>query len=104
MSGELKPEVESLMGMALAMAGEEERAREVLAHLIEMSGERWVSPFVIATVHIALGEKARGFEWLERAYEDLDPRLAFLKINPVYDRVKTDPRYLDLLERVGLAG
>ena len=104
MSGELKPEVESLMGMALAMAGEEERAREVLAHLIEMSGERWVSPFVIATVHIALGEKDRGFEWLERAYEDLDPRLAFLKINPVYDRVKTDPRYLDLLERVGLAG
>ncbi|MDD3643781.1 MAG: tetratricopeptide repeat protein, partial [Candidatus Krumholzibacteria bacterium] len=98
-----RPEVENWIGFAYAMAGEKEKARAVLDHLLEMSKERWVSPFVIATIYVGLGEQDRGFEWLGKAYEERDSRLAYLKVHPVYDIVKSDPRYLAMLERVGLA-
>jgi tetratricopeptide (TPR) repeat protein len=103
MSGGQRPEVENWIGAAYAMAGEETKAREVLDHLHEMSESRWVSPFTIATVHIALGETDTGFELLDKAIDEQDSRLPYLRIHPAWDGVRTDPRYLEVLERVGWA-
>jgi serine/threonine-protein kinase len=103
MSGGERPEVENWIGSIYAMVGEEDKARAVLEHLHEMSRDRWVSSFVIATIHMALGEVDPGFQWLEKAYEEMDTRLVFLMLHPAYDGVRTDPRYIDILNRTGLA-
>ena len=103
MSGGKKPEVENWIGPAFVMAGERDKARTVLNHLHEMSRERWVSPYVIATIHIALGEVDQGFVWLGKALEEQDSRMAYVRLHPAYDSVRQDPRYIDILNRTGLA-
>ncbi len=97
-----RPEVENWIGTIFALAGDEARARESLARLMAWREDRWVSPYSIGVLHIALGEVDEGFRWLEQSYEDHDPRLPFLKVHPAMDPVKEDPRYQELLARIGL--
>jgi hypothetical protein len=56
----------------------------------------------IAAVYCALGEKHRAFEWLERAYRERDTGLADLKILPTFNRLHGEPRFQELLRRIGL--
>jgi adenylate cyclase len=56
----------------------------------------------IALLHFHLGENDKGFEWLERSFSRRETDLLFLKLEPELDGVRTDPRYLDLLKRLGL--
>ena len=98
-----KPEVENWIGTAYAMVGEYDKARAVLAHLYEMSEDRWVSPVSFANIHFALGEADRGFEYLDRAVEERDSRLVYILVHPVYDSVKDDPRYIEIMNKSGLA-
>jgi TolB-like protein/KaiC/GvpD/RAD55 family RecA-like ATPase len=69
---------------------------------IHFHGDRWPSAYRISAFHIALGETDRGFEWLERSYLKREFDLPSIKIDPQFDGVRTDPRYLDLLKRLGL--
>lgn len=63
---------------------------------------RYVSPYVIATVHAALGQRARALDWLEQAYAERPaPNLAFLKVERDVDPLRSEPRFVDLLRRVG---
>jgi TolB-like protein/Flp pilus assembly protein TadD len=103
MSGGEKPEVENWIGTAYAMVGEHDKARVVLAHLHEMSKDRWVASVIFANIHFALGEVDRGFQYLDRAVEERDSRLVYILVHPVYDSVKDDPRYREILTRAGLA-
>jgi TolB-like protein/class 3 adenylate cyclase/Flp pilus assembly protein TadD len=61
----------------------------------------WFSPEIIGAVYSGLGETDLAFEWLERGYRDRDPLMLALKIHPFSDAVRTDPRYDDLLRRIG---
>jgi serine/threonine-protein kinase len=99
-----RPEIDQMIGTAFAMAGAHARAREVLDFLLETSRDRWVPPSRIANIYFALGEDDLGFEWLERAFAEHDPTLPFIKVDPVYDRLISDPRYIAMLEKLGLAG
>jgi TolB-like protein/TPR repeat protein len=65
-------------------------------------GDRWPSAYRISAFHMALGDTDRGFEWLERSYLNREFDLPSIKIDPQFDNVRTDPRYLDLLKRLGL--
>jgi adenylate cyclase len=62
-----------------------------------------VSPLKIGAVYSILGEIERCFEWMNRAYHERDPMVMVIKIEPELDRVRHDPRFLALLENVGLA-
>jgi hypothetical protein len=55
----------------------------------------------IASVHLALGDKARAFEWMEKAYSDQSEVLIWLRRDPIFDEIHTDPRFEDLAHRVG---
>lgn len=66
------------------------------------SEENYASPVGIATVHIGLREIDLAFEWLERAFEERDKMLAYLKVDPVFRPLRGDPRYVDLLRRMKL--
>ena len=74
----------------------------MLATLKKMSEQQYVSPMDIAMVHTALGEKDRAFEWLEKAYADQSEMLLFLPIYPPFDSLRADPRFQDLVRRVGV--
>ena len=93
---------EAAVGVTYAKMGRIEEAKEVLKGLTEQSRETYVSPTRIAAVCFAIGELDRGFAYLEDACERGDPEAAFLKIEPWYDEVRSDPRFKALLRRMGL--
>jgi hypothetical protein len=91
---------EIFLGVAYAQAGEHERARTILRRL-ETSNE-YVSPGELAVLYGALCERERAFASLERAYAEHDLQLQFLKADPAFDPLRSDPRFTDLMRRVGL--
>lgn len=66
------------------------------------AGHDYIPPGVLGYGYAMAGEKERAFVWLEKAYEVHDPALANLKVDPGFDILRGDPRYLDLLHKVGL--
>jgi TolB-like protein/Flp pilus assembly protein TadD len=96
-------EMVALLGYAYAAAGECGQARRVLADLQESSARRYVSPYYIAAIYTGLGETERAFECLEQAYEDRSEWLVWAKVEPRLDVLRADPRFAELLRRVGLA-
>jgi tetratricopeptide (TPR) repeat protein len=62
-----------------------------------------IPPNVPARIYLYLGEKEQAFVWLEKAYMERDTSLAGLKAGPEYDGIRSDPRFQDLLRRIGLA-
>jgi hypothetical protein len=85
----------------LAKSGKQEQARAVLAELLKASGERYVSPYNIALIYNGLGERDETFAWLEQAYKKRDQRIVFLKVEPKWNNLRDDPRFQDLMRRVG---
>ncbi|MDQ6786398.1 MAG: hypothetical protein M3033_06215, partial [Acidobacteriota bacterium] len=63
---------------------------------------RYVSPFNIAVYYAKLGEKDEAFAWLEKAYQERFYALTILKVDPRFESLHSDPRYDDLLRRMGL--
>jgi TolB-like protein/DNA-binding winged helix-turn-helix (wHTH) protein/Flp pilus assembly protein TadD len=96
------PHMMAELGYALAVEGKKNQARHVLEQLRELSNHRYVSPFYIATVYTGLGEKDKAIAWLEKAYQDRSNGLVFARVNPELDSLRLDPRFMDLLQRVGV--
>ncbi len=90
------------LGHAYAVAGRRGEARRLLGDLTDLSKRRYVDPVPVATVHAGLGEKDQAFEWLEKGYEERSSQLTVIKVNPIYDSLRSDPRYEELLRRIGL--
>ncbi|MEE9167432.1 MAG: protein kinase [Candidatus Neomarinimicrobiota bacterium] len=93
----------AMLGYSFAVAGRSRRSRKVLQELIELSRRRYVSAYDIAAIYTGLGEKDAAFDWLEKALEERSYLLIYLKIDPVLDTVRSDPRFAGLLEAVGLS-
>jgi len=90
------------LGYAYAAAGKKDKAREVLNDLTTQSKRRYVSPYLVATIHAGLGENERAFDWLEKGYAEHDYLMVMLRIDPRLDALRNDPRFRSLLDRVGL--
>jgi TolB-like protein/DNA-binding winged helix-turn-helix (wHTH) protein/Tfp pilus assembly protein PilF len=95
------PDMLSWLGLVYGFAGKKKKASEVLNQLIRMSEQRYVSGLHIARVYLGLGDNERAFHWLEKAYQDREPLLVMLK-TPLYAPLRSDPRYFQLLKKVGL--
>ncbi len=92
------------LGHAYAAAGQRAEARQTLGELQTLAQHKYVSPYDVATVYATLGEKEQALDWLENAYADRCGWLAWwLKVDPKFDSLRGDPRFVDLLRRVGLA-
>jgi tetratricopeptide (TPR) repeat protein len=91
------------LGYAYAMAGRTEEARKILGELAEISKKTYVSPVAIAMIHARLGEKDKAFEYLEKAYEIRDHWMDYLKVLRMFDPLRGDPRFADLLKKMNLA-
>ena len=88
------------LGHGYAVAGRRADALNVLAELHEMSSQRYVAARSIAEVHLGLSEVDEAFAWLKRGFQQRNGWLIHIRENPRYDRLRDDPRYLDLVARM----
>jgi len=95
------PHYKALLGRACALAGERAKAIEILDELKAMSQRRYISPFDLAVVSVGLGDLDAAFQWFEEAYRQRVFRLVELTM-PMFDRLRPDPRWQDLVLRIGL--
>jgi TolB-like protein len=96
----------SLMSAALAhtygKCGKTKGARQLLTGLRELARHKYVAPHFLAGIHIGLREHDRAIEYLEESYREHSHWLVYLQIDPSMDDLRNDPRFQDLLRRVGL--
>ena len=90
------------LAYAYAVAGQKAKAKKLLEDLRQLSKRRYVPAFDIGVIYAALGENDLAFAYLEKAYEDRHPWLIMLRVMPKVDRLRSDPRFEQLLHRVGL--
>jgi DNA-binding winged helix-turn-helix (wHTH) protein/TolB-like protein/Tfp pilus assembly protein PilF len=93
----------ALLGYAYAVSGRTGEARNMLEKLKRLSKQRYVSPYNFALVFTGLGEKDQAFEWLQKACEDRSRQMRIVKLDPLLDSLRADPRYTKLLQCAGLA-
>jgi serine/threonine protein kinase/Tfp pilus assembly protein PilF len=95
-----------LMRAALAhsygKAGKTKEALQILDDLTKLAKQKYVAPHFFAGIHIGLGENDRAVGYLEKSYEEHSPWLIYLHIDPSMDDLRDDPRFQNLLRRVGL--
>jgi DNA-binding winged helix-turn-helix (wHTH) protein/TolB-like protein/Tfp pilus assembly protein PilF len=92
----------ALLGHAYAASGKTAEAKQVLNDLQELQGQRYVSPYTVAAIHVGLGDQDEAFKWLELAVEERDIWLMNLKVDPVFAKFRSNRRFTDLLARIRL--
>jgi tetratricopeptide (TPR) repeat protein len=96
------PLMKGELGYAYAVGGRIKDAQSALEDLQQLSSARHISPYHLALIHAGLGEKDRALELLNRAYEERSERLVYLRSDPRFDKMRSDPRLIDLQQRIGL--
>jgi TolB-like protein len=92
----------ALMGYGYGMWGKLEEASAALSRLEAQAQHRYIPPYLLSYIYTGLKEKDKTFECLEKAYLEHSYSLAYLKINPIYDDLRPDDRFTELLRRIGL--
>jgi tetratricopeptide (TPR) repeat protein len=95
------PHYQALLGRAYALAGEKTKALNILDALKALGQQRYVSPFDIAVVYVGLGDLTSAFQCLEEAYRQRVFRIIELTL-PMFDSLRSDCRWQDLVGRIGL--
>ena len=91
-----------MLGMIYGFAGRKDEATKILKELLTLNERRYVTPAALAYVYIGLGDKDQAFIWIEKAYQERSNFVTYLKVVPIVDSLRSDPRFSDLLRRVGL--
>ena len=92
----------SMIAYAWTRAGDAAKARALLDEFLVLPSKRYVPPYNIAVVYLGLGAPDECFAALEKAYTDRDVRLCLLRVDPKWDPVRSDPRFVSILKRIGL--
>jgi tetratricopeptide (TPR) repeat protein len=90
------------LGRAYAVAGEAGKARDILAQLTRAAPARHVSAYHVALIHLALGDTDTALSWLERAYDERSPWVAYWQVDPRLDPVRSEARFTQLLRKAKL--
>ncbi|MCI0560933.1 MAG: hypothetical protein MN733_20805, partial [Nitrososphaera sp.] len=101
LTGGTPPEVMSL-AYAYAMSGKKDEAQKMLNELKERAKQEYVSPMLFSYIYLSLGEKDQVFEWLQKAYEVRDSWVIWLKVSEPFDSLRSDPRFKELMRKIGL--
>jgi TolB-like protein/Tfp pilus assembly protein PilF len=102
LSGAADTDIQLDLGFAYAMSGRRDEARRTLAKLEQMHQQGLVPSASVAILYGALGESSEAFAWLEKAYEERDPQLIYLKAGRRFEPLRKDPRFGQFVRRVGL--
>jgi tetratricopeptide (TPR) repeat protein len=90
------------LGHVLAVSGRKAEAQRMRAELQRLSEQSYIPADDFALIYVGLGNRDKAFAWLNRAYEEHSFGLAFLKVEPRFDPLRSDARFQDLLRRMGL--
>jgi tetratricopeptide (TPR) repeat protein len=85
---------------ALGVSGRQNEAREILNELTNRAGNRYVPSYAIAQIYLALGDRNKALELLERALNAREALMVFLKVEPKWDAIRADPRFVAILTRM----
>jgi tetratricopeptide (TPR) repeat protein len=96
-----RPRIVAELGYIYAVSRKRSEAQKALEELKELSERRYVSSFYMALIYMGLGEKDQAFALFERAYEERSPRLIELKVDPIFDPLRSDQRFAELMRKVG---
>lgn len=96
------PDEPASLAYTYALSGRKQEAQQIINNLKQRSEQGYVSPTVIAFIYGGLGDKDQAFAWLDKAANGRDFILVFLKVDPTFDPLRFDPRFTELLQRVGL--
>ncbi len=88
------------LGYVYAIAGQRDEAEGVLRQLESLANQRYVSPVDMAMLYVGLDNIDRAIEYLEKAYEEHADRMSWIKVNPVFDPLRSDPRFQAILQRM----
>jgi TolB-like protein len=91
------------LSQAYAAAGKREEAQRILDEVEELSKRQYVTPYFRARIYAALDEPEQVLNWLEIGYRERSSPMAFLKVDPNFDRLRSEPRFQDLLRRMKFA-
>ena len=91
------------LGDAYALAGRKQEARNILARLKKAARDHYISPYSTGLICASLGQTDEALDWLEKAHNDRFWMMAFLKVDPRWDRLRSHPRFVDILRRTGFA-
>ena len=97
-----KPPASTGLATLLAAAGRRDEAAAMINELIERSKTAYVSPYGIASAYAVAGENAKALDWLERAHEQRDGTLVWIKVHPRMDGLRAEPRFRELLAKMRL--
>jgi TolB-like protein/Tfp pilus assembly protein PilF len=92
----------ALVGYSHARLGERSAALRIIEELTSASKHSFIPAFLYALVYAGLEDKDQAFGWLEKAYEERFNRLAYLKQDALWDPLRSDPRFIDMLRRLGI--
>jgi tetratricopeptide (TPR) repeat protein len=90
------------LGRAYALSGQKDEALKIVEELKELSKQRYISPYCFALIYAGLGENDEAMEFLNMAYEEHASELIYLKVDPFLDKLRSNPRFKDLLKKVCL--
>ena len=84
----------------MAESGRQAEARVALEELLKLSTQRYVASYNIALIYNALDEHDKALDWLEKAFEQREPKMTFLKVEPKWNNLRNEPRFIDLMRRM----
>ena len=96
------PSVLAALGHAYAISGNQEEARKIAERLKPISKQHYVSAWDMAVLYAGMGDAESAFRWLERSYRDRESQIPFLKQDHRLAPLRSDPRFHELLHRLGL--
>ncbi|TET69186.1 MAG: tetratricopeptide repeat protein, partial [Candidatus Aminicenantes bacterium] len=96
------PRLDTWIGITYIKSGKKSEGEAILNKMLEESKEIHVPPYFIALLNLALGEQDQCFEWLQKAFKEKDQWLCYLKVDPLVDSARQDPRLKELLQKMKL--
>jgi tetratricopeptide (TPR) repeat protein len=99
---EMNPKLLAELGHIYALSGNKMEALTILDQLKEKSKSEFISASHFAMVYLGLNDKEQIFQWLKKSYEEKAPFMCYLKVDPRFDKIRSDERFLELMKNVGL--
>jgi tetratricopeptide (TPR) repeat protein len=97
------PIYRAALGHAYAVAGRRDDAVKIINELKDLSTRTYFPPYFIALIYVGLGDADQAFGWLKQAFTERSPGITFLRAEPMFDPIRSDPRFRDLLRRADSA-
>jgi TolB-like protein/tetratricopeptide (TPR) repeat protein len=92
----------SEIGYLDGLLGKRAEAQKIIGELTARSANEYIDPCLLAFVYIALGDKDQAFAWMEKAFKERSGWILWLQVEPQFDPLRSDPRFKDLVHRIGL--